>query len=78
MVLATACAVVVCIGQVTEADDVAGEGELDDLVMAVVPTHVMAKRAALDAVKLIARIACVEIASRPGPAGARVQSRAHG
>ncbi len=43
-----------------EANDVAGEGELDNFVVTVVPTHVMAKRAALDAVKLIACIAGVK------------------
>ena len=42
--------------QVPEADDVAGKGELDDFVVAVVPPHVMAKGAALDAVELVALI----------------------
>ena len=47
-------------GQVSEADDVAGKGELDDFVMTVVPTHVMAQGAALDAVEPVAVVSRVK------------------
>ena len=44
----------------SKADDVAREGELDDLVVSVVPTQVVAERAALDTEQLFAAISCVE------------------
>ena len=48
------------LGQMTKTDDVAREGELDDLVLPVIKTQVVAKRAALDAEQLTAAITGVE------------------
>ena len=61
--------------QVSEADDVAGKGELDDFVVAVVPPHVVAQGAALDAIELVALISRVETVSRRARAVARHGAR---
>ena len=46
--------------KVPEADDIAGEGKLDDFAAAVLPAEVVAQSAALDAIELAALVAGVK------------------
>src|SRR5262249_33279980 len=67
--------------QMAESDDVAGECELDDLVASVLPTQVVAKCAALDAVQLVADVAGMEqrvAACEPAHTRGRPRRRALG